>query len=71
MNKNVVNVEEEKEINTMKELEILLEEIIDEYSDKDVRRQIIECIKFCQDHKDLPVYEGLWFIRRHLQNFGR
>lgn len=67
MNKNVVNVEEEKEINTMKELEILLEEIIDEYSDKDIRRQIITYIKFCQENYDMEVGQFLWFLQRHLK----
>ena len=58
---------EDKEITCVADVEELLEEIIDDYTDKDIRREIIGYIKFCQDNYDMELGQFLWFLQRHLK----
>lgn len=57
-------------ITTIDELLDILEEIIDEYSDKDTRRKIIRIIEFAERQKALgrTLVDVIWWIEKELRN---
>ena len=60
----------DKAIVSIDELLIVLEEIIDEYSDKDTRRKIIRIIEFAERQKALgrSLVDVIWWIEKELRN---
>jgi len=60
----------DKAIVSIDELLVVLEEIIDEYSDKDTRRKIIRIIEFAERQKALgrSLVDVIWWIEKELRN---